>query len=197
MASNKNLPHVNQGEPQYGTARDPAVTSTVQAKNPHHATRRNGLRQAAGYTLLETLITLSLLTTLAVASVTIINSLTQEGIESAHSRQSRRDIHRIANFLRDDAARTTITNTGTLAWPVTLPHDSSQTVYDWNEADSTLTRTETAGEQTTQTERFLLPKGSEPQMNTADALLTLQVTLTGGNMSWIIEGMMKQGESEQ
>lgn len=197
MATNKNLPHVNQGDPQYGTARDPVVTSTVQPKNPHHATRLDGLRQATGYTLLEILITLSLLTTLAVASVTIINSLTQEGIESAHSRQSRRDIHRIAKFLRDDAARTTITNTGTLAWPVTLPHDSSQTVYDWNEADSTLTRIETADEQTTQTERFLLPKGSEPQMKTTDALLTLQVTLTGGNMSWVIEGMMKQGESEQ
>lgn len=197
MTTNKNDSQFDRTGPKHGKAKHPVVTTAICSKRPQRPTRLAGLRQTAGYTLLEALITMSLLAALAITSVTIINSLTQEGIESAHGRQSRRDIHRLSKFLRNDAAQTSITNTGTLGWPVTLPHDSSQTVYDWSEAENILTRTETVGEQTTRAERFLLPRGSEPQMDTADDLLILQVKLAGGNTSWIIEGALKQGESEQ
>jgi hypothetical protein len=169
----------------------------VTRETPSHATRRQCLSRPAGYTLLETLVTLSLLSTLAIGSVAILNSLTKHGIESAHGRQSRRDVHRIANSLREDSTRTSKLITGKLTWPVTLPHETSQTVYDWNESESSLTRIEAVGQETVRSERFLLPKGSTPEMTAANARLTLRVNLPGEDNSWIIEGNLKEGVPEQ
>jgi len=153
--------------------------------------------QPAGYTLMEMLATLSLLSTLAIASVTIINTLAKDGIESAHGRQSRRDVHRLASSLREDSTRTARLSPGNLNWPVTLTHESSQTVYDWNQPENSLTRTETAGQSPLLSERFLLPTGSKPEMTAGPGRLTLRINLPGENNSWIIEGNLNEGSSEQ
>lgn len=172
-----------------GAASSLSFTTTA----PYQAKRSCASLKAAGYTLIETMVTLSLLSTLAFASVAILNSLTKDSIESAHDRQSRRDIHRIANSLREDSTRTSSLKAGKLAWPVTLPHEKSQTVYDWNESENSLIRTETAGNSTLRLERFLLPKGSMPEMTAESSRLTFRVNLPGPDNSWIIEGNLKDG----
>ncbi|MGI9468584.1 MAG: prepilin-type N-terminal cleavage/methylation domain-containing protein [Rubripirellula sp.] len=173
-------------------------SACVPREVPSPATRsRCCSSQPAGYTLIEILATLSLLSTLAIASVTIINTLTKDGIESAHGRQSRRDVHRLASSLREDSTRTASLSPGNLNWPVKLTHESSQTVYDWNQSENSLTRTEIAGQSPVLSERFLLPKGSKPEMAAGAARLTLRISLPGENHSWIIEGNLKDGSSEQ
>ena len=172
------------------------ASACVTRVNPSHATRLRRQSKPAGYTLVETLVTLSLLSTLAIASVGIINSLTKDGIDSARGRQSRRDIQRLASTLRADATRTPNLNPGNLRWPVTLTHKASSTVYDWNESEDSLSLTEIAGQKTVRSERFLLPKGSKPQMTAASTRLTLRVNLPSENNSWIIEGNLKDGDTE-
>lgn len=151
----------------------------------------------AGYTLIETLVTLSLLSTLAIASVSMINTLAKDGVESARGRQSRRDVQRLAKMLRTDSTRTSGITPGKLDWPVTLTHESSKTVYDWNESDDSLTLTETAEGKPVRYERFLLPEGSAPKMTASATRLTLRVNLRNENNSWIIEGNLKDEEGEE
>jgi type II secretory pathway pseudopilin PulG len=172
------------------------ASAFVTREHPSHATRLRYRSKPAGYTLVETLVTLSLLSTLAIASVGIINSLTKDGIDSARGRQSRRDIQRLASTLRADSTRTPHLTPGNLRWPVTLTHEASSTVYDWNESEDSLSLTEIAGQKTVRSERFLLPKGSKPQMTAASTRLTLRVNLPSENNSWIIEGNMKDGDME-
>ncbi len=169
----------------------------VTHENPSHARWLRYRSRPAGYTLIETLLTLSLLSTLAIASVSIINTLTKDGIDSAHSRQSRRDVQRLANILRTDSNRTPSLTPGNLDWPVTLTHQSSETVYDWNESEDILSLTEIAKQKTVRSERFLLPAGSTPQMSASATRITLRVNLLSGNNSWIIEGNLQTRDTQE
>jgi type II secretory pathway pseudopilin PulG len=148
-----------------------------------------------GYTLLETLIALSLLSTLAISSVTIMTTITEDGIALAQARQSRRDAQRIAKSLRQDASKTLRTNIEITTWPVTLHHESSKTIYHWDEAEDILTRTESTEQENLGSERFLLPKGSKPAMSAETNRLTLRIDLAGENNPWVIEGDLKDGDS--
>ena len=150
-------------------------------------------RRQRGYSLIETLATFSLMSLLAVASVGILNSITENGIDLAHARQSRRDAQRMADTLRDDASRTITASIPAQQWPVTLEHDNSTTVYDWNPADNILTRTETAGQNKIRKERFLLPEDSEPRMTLANSRITLLIALSDKHSPWVIEGNLKRG----
>ncbi|HBV62315.1 MAG TPA: hypothetical protein DEF45_04770 [Rhodopirellula sp.] len=162
-----------------------------------HVTQLQSAFRPAGYTLVETLVTLSLLSTLAIASVSIINTLTKDGIESARGRQSRRDIQRLASTLRKDSARTAGLAPGNLDWPVTLTHAASKTIYDWSESEDILSLTETAEQKTVRQERFVLPEGSAPQMTASATRLTLRVNLPNENNSWIIEGNLKDEDVKE
>ena len=154
-------------------------------------------RRRRGYSLIETLATFSLMSLLAIASVGILNSITQNGIDFAHARQSRRDAQRMADTLRDDAGKTINANIPTKQWPVTLEHDNSTTVYDWNSAENILTRTETAEENKLRTERFLLPRDSEPRMTIDQSRLTLLIDLPDKHNPWVIEGSLTRRGTSQ
>ncbi len=149
-------------------------------------------RSQRGYSMIETLATFSLMSVIAIASVGILNSITHNGIEFTHARQSRRDAQRIADTLRNDASKTINASIPMKQWPVTLEHDKSTTVYDWNSAEYILTRTETAGQNNLRTERFLLPKNSEPRMTIAKSRLTLLIDLPDKHNPWVIEGRLKR-----
>jgi prepilin-type N-terminal cleavage/methylation domain-containing protein len=185
----------NNSLPEHPNQTGGAASACLRRGNPSLRTWLRCPSKSSGYTLIETLVTLALLSTLAIASVGIINSLTKEGIDSARDRLSRRDVYRLASVLRADSTRTVNVTLGDLNWPVTLTHESSKTVYDWNESEDSLSLTETAGQKTVRSERFVLPKGSKPQMAAAATRLTLRVNLPSENNSWIIEGNLKQGDT--
>ncbi|MAI33049.1 MAG: hypothetical protein CBE00_06820 [Planctomycetaceae bacterium TMED240] len=172
---------------------DSASSACVARENLSHAVQWRCPPKRAGYTLMEIILTLSLLSTLAIASVGIINSLTKEGIDSTRSRQSRRDIQRLASALRTDATRTSNLTAGDLNWPVTLMHEASASVYDWNETEGSLSLTEIVGRKIVRSERFILPMGSKPKMTATATRITLRVDLPSENNSWIIEGNLNDG----
>lgn len=160
--------------------------------------QRSGTRRSQhGYSLIETLAAFSLMSLLAISSLGILNSITQNGIDFAHARQSRRDAQRMADILRDDAAKTINASIPMDQWPVTLQNEKSTTIYDWNQADKTLTRTVTIEENKLRTERFLLPRDSEPRMTIDKSRLTLLIDLPDKHNPWVIEGSLQRGVKSQ
>ena len=57
----------------------------------------------SGFTLIETVTMFSLMSVLAISSLSILNAISQNGIELAQSHQTRRDALRLADSVREDA----------------------------------------------------------------------------------------------
>ncbi len=156
-------------------------------------------RRAAwqGYSLIEVLTTLSLLSLLALSTVGIMNAITENSIQSAHAKQSRKDALRMAEIVREDAAKTLSTTVEASGWPVTLEHEKSKTIYDWNELNGTLTRTEIADGSNRSLERFLLPKQSKPRVTISNKRMKLQIDLPNKQTVWVIEARLKNSVRPQ
>jgi len=156
-------------------------------------------RRAAwqGYSLIEVLTTLSLLSLLALSTVGILNAITKNSIQSAHAKQSRKDALRIAEIVREDAAKALSTTIDTSGWPVTLEYEKSKTIYAWNELNGTLTRTEIAGGSNRTLERFLLPKQSKPRVTISNKRMKLQIDLPNKQTVWVIEARLKNSVTPQ
>jgi prepilin-type N-terminal cleavage/methylation domain-containing protein len=144
-----------------------------------------------GYTLIETLAALSLLSLLATSSVGILAAATNMSTRQAHARQSRRDVQRLAETFRKDASNTLQTVVPESDWPVTLKQNDSSVVYNWDEHKLSLTREVKGKESGVRFERYLMPQQSTPRVFVRDRRLALEIALQGNQTPWVVEAILK------
>ena len=114
------------------------------------------------FTLIETVTMFSLMSVLAISSLSILNAISQNGIELAQSHQTRRDALRLADSVREDAATSSNANPSNDGnainqWSFTFEKGKTTTSYEWMTDINAIRRIERSDGETIRTDRFLLP----------------------------------------
>lgn len=152
----------------------------------------------SGFTLIETVTMFSLMSVLAISSLSILNAISQNGIELAKSHQTRRDALRLADSVREDAATSSNANPSNDGnainqWSFTFEKGKTTTTYEWMTDINAIRRIERSDGETIRTDRFLLPRDAKPKMTIDQNTITLQVNLPGKGRQWVIEGTLSRG----
>lgn len=152
----------------------------------------------SGFTLIETVTMFTLMSVLAISSLSILNAISQNGIELAQSHQTRRDALRLADSVREDAATSSNANPSNDGnalnqWSFTFEKGKTTTTYEWMTDVNAISRIERSDGETIRTDRFLLPRGAKPKMTIDQNTITLQVNLPGKGRQWVIEGTLSRG----
>ena len=148
--------------------------------------------------MIETVTMFSLMSVLAISSLSILNAISQNGIELAQSQQTRRDALRLADSVREDAATSSNANPSNDGnainqWSFTFEKGKTTTTYEWMTDINAIRRTERSDGETIRTDRFLLPRGAKTKMTIDQNTITLQVNLPGKGRQWVMEGTLSRG----
>lgn len=142
-----------------------------------------------GFTLIEVLGTLSVLLAIAVASTSMLGTVTGVGLAGKQADQARTDIARLATSFRADvrqAARTTVGHAGT---SIDLAIGDQLIRYQFlADAPSVIRRRIDSGE-TKSIESFSLTQRCRPQFELQDRQVKLRLTAENARDPWIIEAV--------
>lgn len=149
-------------------------------------------RKPLGYTLIEVIAALTLLSLLATSSVTILAAATDASTQQVQSRQNRRDVQRLAESFRTDVSRAVELERGPTPWPITLEQEAGRVVYNWDKPNHTLTRELKKGSTRVQLDRYLIPETSNPHLLVSDKRVTLRIDLLGNRPAWFIQSSLRR-----
>jgi YD repeat-containing protein len=149
--------------------------------------RREAGRRRAATTLVEMLGTLSVLLVLGVSSARLLGAVTEVGAYSAHRKQVRASVLRLAEKFRMDVRNARHVTLSDQRWPIEMTPAGATIRYDWDRQSHAIERSANDGKKRFGVERFQLSDHCQPRASLTAKWVTLVLNEGEQSKPWVIE----------